>query len=111
MNNLWNDNKNSLYEFIWQSHVGIKGFVKDNTKQAISNALIKVSYESTNDHKYYLIEHDVKTTLDGEYWRLLMPGNYEIWAEKDSLRSRKQRIKLLRMSPYTEAFLFNFTVY
>ena len=43
LKSFWNDNKNALYNFIWQVHDGIKGVVSDATSGApIPNAAINV---------------------------------------------------------------------
>ncbi|XP_029316092.1 LOW QUALITY PROTEIN: probable carboxypeptidase X1 [Cottoperca gobio] len=70
----WENNKESLLVYMEQVHRGIKGVVRDKmTKQGISDAVIKVE-----DHK-----HDIRSATDGDYWRLLNPGEYKVvvWAE------------------------------
>merc|ERR1712018_223289 len=83
----WEENKQSLLEFIWQAHLGFKGLVKDaDTLQGIANALIHVrnitriarSYRRSDD-----INHDIRSVHDGDYWRLLTPGEYEVIAMAD----------------------------
>merc|ERR1712223_2242895 len=83
----WEENKQSLLEFIWQAHLGFKGLVKDaDTLQGIANALIHVrnitriarSYRRSDD-----IKHDIRSVHDGDYWRLLTPGEYEVIAMAD----------------------------
>merc|ERR1712029_264691 len=83
----WEDNKKSLLEFAWQAHLGFKGLVKDaDTLQGIANALIHVrnitrvarSYRRSDD-----INHDITSVHDGDYWRLLTPGEYEVIAVAD----------------------------
>merc|ERR1712012_728913 len=83
----WEENKQSLLEFIWQAHLGFKGLVKDaDTLQGIANALIHVknitrvarSYRRSND-----INLDITSVHDGDYWRLLTPGEYEVIAMAD----------------------------
>jgi len=78
----WEDNKESLLEFIWSAHTGFKGVVKDaDTRQGIANALIHVrnitriakAYRRSDD-----INHDITSVHDGDYWRLLTPGEYEV---------------------------------
>jgi len=78
----WDDNKNALLEFIWMAHSGFKGVVKDaDTLQGIANALIHVrnitriakSYRRSDD-----INHEITSVHDGDYWRLLTPGEYEV---------------------------------
>jgi carboxypeptidase E len=37
----WNNNKDALINFIWESHIGVKGMVRDSiTARPISNAII-----------------------------------------------------------------------
>ena len=61
-----------LYEEkIWKIFVMIYvGLVKDEDGYAVPNATITVDN----------IDHDVKTTTRGEYWRLLMNGTYYVSA-------------------------------
>merc|ERR1711994_892004 len=80
----WADNKKSLLEFIWLAHSGVKGVVKDfDTRKGIANAIIHVknitrvakSFRRSDD-----VNHDITSVHDGDYWRLLTPGEYEIIA-------------------------------
>ncbi|XP_023286145.1 probable carboxypeptidase X1 [Seriola lalandi dorsalis] len=69
----WENNKESLLVYMEQVHRGIKGVVRDKlTKQGIADAIIKVE-----DHN-----HDIRSAADGDYWRLLNPGEYKVvvWA-------------------------------
>uniref|UniRef100_A0A7N6BUP3 F5/8 type C domain-containing protein n=1 Tax=Anabas testudineus TaxID=64144 RepID=A0A7N6BUP3_ANATE len=70
----WENNKESLLVYMEQVHRGIKGVVRDKmTKQGLADAVIKVE-----DH-----DHDIRSAADGDYWRLLNPGEYKVvvWAE------------------------------
>ncbi|XP_019746012.1 probable carboxypeptidase X1 isoform X2 [Hippocampus comes] len=70
----WENNKESLLLFMEQVHRGLKGVVRDKeSKKGIEDAVIKVE-----DHG-----HDIRTAADGDYWRLLNPGDYKVvaWAE------------------------------
>ncbi|XP_074848264.1 putative carboxypeptidase X1 [Carettochelys insculpta] len=67
----WENNKESLLVFMEQVHRGIKGVVRDkDTEQGIADAIISVDG----------INHDIRTAFDGDYWRLLNPGEYEVTA-------------------------------
>lgn len=66
----WIKNKEALLAYIEETHKGISGFVKDQNGKAISNAVIYVQG----------IKHNVTTEKHGAFWRLLVPGNYTIYA-------------------------------
>jgi hypothetical protein len=72
----WHDNKKALVEFIWQSHIGIKGTVTTSQGDAVADTFIKVR----NDTSEQYLRHDVTSATTGEYWRLLTPGRYEVVA-------------------------------
>ncbi|KAG8441009.1 hypothetical protein GDO86_006663, partial [Hymenochirus boettgeri] len=64
----WEINKEALLSFIEQVHRGIKGIVTDREGEPIANATISISE----------INHDVKTASNGDYWRILNPGEYRV---------------------------------
>ncbi|KAF0993224.1 hypothetical protein HZS_5724 [Henneguya salminicola] len=67
---LFKQNYPSLIAFIRQASRGIKGIVIDGENNSLSGVHISIS-----DRK-----HDVKTAKDGDFWRLILPGTYEISA-------------------------------
>ncbi|XP_069043057.1 probable carboxypeptidase X1 isoform X2 [Lepisosteus oculatus] len=65
----WENNKESLLIYMEQVHRGLKGVVRDKDTQAgIADAIVSVDD----------IDHDIRTAFDGDYWRLLNPGEYEV---------------------------------
>jgi carboxypeptidase E len=70
----WEDNKEALMNFMWQAHTGIKGFVKDVDGNPVAHASIKVFNMTSNRP----INHDITSAHDGDYWRLLIPGEYNV---------------------------------
>uniref|UniRef100_UPI003590113E inactive carboxypeptidase-like protein X2 n=1 Tax=Myxine glutinosa TaxID=7769 RepID=UPI003590113E len=66
----WENNKQPLLTFIEQVHRGLTGIVQDEHDNVIANAVIVVDGHN----------HDVRTAADGDYWRLLNPGEYIVTA-------------------------------
>ncbi|KAK2829059.1 hypothetical protein Q7C36_017049 [Tachysurus vachellii] len=57
-----------------QVHRGIKGVIKDkDTKAGIADAIVKVDN----------IDHHIRSASEGDYWRLLNPGDYEVTVMAD----------------------------
>ncbi|UJR15430.1 hypothetical protein I4U23_002374 [Adineta vaga] len=78
----WNDNKGALLAFMTQVVHGIRGFVFDiKTQTAISGASIYV----------HGIEHNVSSYRDGDFFRILSPGIYDITAERNGYISETKR--------------------
>ena len=71
----WNENRVAIFNFILEAHKGVRGFVFDSSGNPINQALIGVQG----------IDHYVKSALDGDYWRLLLPGNYTITIDANGL--------------------------
>ena len=68
-----------------QVHKGVKGFVSDcHSGRPISGATIFVEG----------IDHEITTTTDGDYWRLLPPGSYKVTFAKQKF-----------------VYILNFTIY
>lgn len=64
----WMDNREPLLKFIEQIHKGVSGFVTSSIGSPVANATILIEG----------INHSVKTAKGGDYWRILLPGRYNM---------------------------------
>ncbi|KAF6216380.1 hypothetical protein GE061_000722 [Apolygus lucorum] len=62
----WDNNRQSLIEFMKNVHMGVKGVISLEDGTPVPQAAIEII---GNGHKVY-------STDRGEYWRLLLPGQY-----------------------------------
>ncbi|KAK9518472.1 hypothetical protein VZT92_023778 [Zoarces viviparus] len=70
----WENNRESLLVYMEQVHRGIKGVVRDkDTEAGITDAIVKVDD----------IDHHIRSVADGDYWRLLNPGEYRVTASAE----------------------------
>lgn len=67
----WANNKRSLLAYMGQVHTGIKGLVLDVNGYPIHGAELYVEH---------LEKKPMRTTQRGEFWRLLVPGTYKVFA-------------------------------
>lgn len=83
---LWEDNIDSLFNFMFQSHIGIKGLIiPPGDEPVIANiSVIDLdpldSVESVEGKPAGYIDHDILSTPYGDYFRLLADGNYQVTA-------------------------------
>ena len=81
----WHQNLNPILELINATHVGIHGFVMDTARRPIYQAVISVKNIAKN----------VTTLQDGDYFRLLTPGNrYTLFASKPGYITRSATVDL-----------------
>ncbi|XP_063864422.1 LOW QUALITY PROTEIN: carboxypeptidase E-like [Scylla paramamosain] len=107
----WDKNKDAMMEYLWQVHTGIKGVVRDAiTQQGLPSAVIHVKNVTRindthvrDDH----INHDVTSAGNGEYWRLLVPGAYEVTAEAEG-HLPLTHVATITNTPRREAFRRDF---
>jgi len=70
----WKDNKEALLEFMWQSHIGIRGIISGPDGEPVPHAVVHVKNLDTGRD----IDHEITSAHDGDYWRLLVDGEYEV---------------------------------
>ncbi|CAH0595249.1 unnamed protein product [Chrysodeixis includens] len=64
----WHQNRDAMLSFMEQAHIGVTGVVVDEAGEPVKNAQIKVDGN----------EHTVRTAERGYFWRMLLPGQYNI---------------------------------
>ncbi|ENN76419.1 hypothetical protein YQE_07080, partial [Dendroctonus ponderosae] len=102
----WERNKEALINYIWQSHIGIKGVVYDaKTKQPISNAIIHVA--NVTGVESIDIKHDITSVYGGDYYRLLTPGTYKVTVYKDGYVPHTKLVTVTNPS-FTQALRVDF---
>lgn len=69
---LWADNREAMLQYIEQVHRGVYGIVRSSIGTPVANASITIG-----DGGRLL----TTTTAAGEYWRLLLPGRYNLTVE------------------------------
>uniref|UniRef100_A0A1I8ADR2 Peptidase_M14 domain-containing protein n=1 Tax=Steinernema glaseri TaxID=37863 RepID=A0A1I8ADR2_9BILA len=105
----WEDNKKSLFAYMWKAHTGIKGVVLDDvTKQPIAEAVIWVT-NITAGQPEEPIKHPVTTWKTGDYFRLLTPGQYLVRASADGYANAVKPVNVTN-EVHNEAKLLSFNL-
>jgi len=107
----WADNKESLLEYIWATHYGVKGMIRDAASGlGVGAAQIHVRNITRTDRFNRMdadIKHDITSARGGDYWRLLTPGEYEIIVQA---KGYEPQAKIVQVSneKHTEAVRLDF---
>lgn len=65
----WQDNRKALIAYVFEALRGVKGFVSDaEDGRPLSDVQLYIKDRN----------RDFNTTKDGEYWRILLDGNYTL---------------------------------
>lgn len=77
----WDANREALLKFIELVHKsGIRGFVVDEKGRPLEGARIIIENRAKK----------IKTSKDGDFWRLLVPGNYTVRVAKRRYKNSKK---------------------
>jgi carboxypeptidase E len=101
----WSDNKEALINYMWQSHIGLKGVISDDKGNPISNALIKVRNTTSGKDT----DHDITSNHGGDYYRLLIDGPYEVTIEAEGYEPEVRHVKVFN-EPHHEAQVLDVTL-
>jgi hypothetical protein len=107
----WADNKAALVEYMWATHYGVKGMIRDAaTGRGVGGAEIHARNITRTNRFNRMdadIKHDVTSARGGDYWRLLTPGEYEIIVQA---KGYEPQAKLVEVSnkKHTEAVRLDF---
>lgn len=80
----WKQNHEALIKYIEQSHRGVFGYIRSSISSAIPNASITINNGS----------HMTYSRDNGEYWRLLLPGKYNITVEANGYETHAEEIEI-----------------
>lgn len=107
----WDDNKAALLEYIWATHYGVKGMIRDaDTGHGLGGAEIHVRNITRTNRFNRMdadIKHDVTSATGGDYWRLLTPGQYEIIVQARGYQPQAKLVQVYN-NKHTEAVRLDF---
>ncbi|XP_073233800.1 carboxypeptidase D-like [Porites lutea] len=79
----WYANREPLLKYVELVHTtGMKGFVMDERGRPLEGARIIIENRAKK----------IKTSKDGDFWRLLVPGNYTVRVAKRKYKNTKLRV-------------------
>ncbi|OQV17640.1 Carboxypeptidase M [Hypsibius exemplaris] len=82
LKHFWEENKEAMIEFVQGAQLGVKGLVLDEMDEPIPHSFVAVQGRSM----------EYETSDRGEYWRLLLPGNYTLRAFASGYYDEVQRV-------------------
>lgn len=83
-----------------QVHTGVKGFVVDANRNPLQGATIWAR-NVTSAERPFVIKHTVTSSEDGDFFRLLTPGRYELTAQLDGFQPLT-KVQALLLLPVDE---------
>ena len=85
----WENNMRSLIAYVEQAQRGVRGYVRDALKGA-SQADIQVRKSTESEWRGKNVTSDAL----GRYWRILLPGTYQMRAVRGSRVSQEQTVQI-----------------
>lgn len=86
----WDENREALVKYIEEVHRGVYGYVRSSIGKPIENAAITIH---NNTHITY-------TWKTGEFWRLLLPGRYNVTFEAEGFESHTEEVIINEDTPF-----------
>ncbi|XP_076836499.1 carboxypeptidase D, b isoform X2 [Brachyhypopomus gauderio] len=81
----WNNNREALLAYMEKVHIGVRGYVMTSSGIGLPDSNIAVAG----------IDHSITTWIFGDYYRLLLPGTYNITASSPGYQSKtEQNVKV-----------------
>jgi hypothetical protein len=68
LSKIWQENRHSLIEYLKKSNTGVKGIINFSNGQLAQNLTVKID----SRRPYF------KTNKNGEFYRILLPGTYQL---------------------------------
>lgn len=78
----WDENREALLQYVEEVHRGVFGYVRSTIGHPVENAAVTVD---NNTHVTY-------SWKNGEFWKLLLPGKYNITIEADGFEKHSEEI-------------------
>jgi hypothetical protein len=100
----WEDNKKALMAYMFTAHAGVKGQIfDDETGLPVQHAALWVRNGSQTEP----IRHPVTSWEDGDYYRVLPPGQYELLVDADGYETASQNVTVTNQAR-DQALIVNF---
>ncbi|WAQ96561.1 CBPE-like protein [Mya arenaria] len=91
---IWEQNINSLFSFMYQAHIGIKGEIQLPEGIRPGSAIAAIRVQKVGEPKP--IDHDILSTESGDYYRLLENGLYNVNATIHFMDRNDNEQKIVR---------------
>ena len=98
----WDYNKESLFNFVEQAQRGVRGEVRDEAGKVVPGARIRVRKvvrrRRQASEQEWRKSAAVSTDDAGQFWRILVPGVYDVQAFKVESEVRTKKAKVIALS-------------